>query len=65
MELCESCREAFEEEGADEDMIDDLIELGSEIADHLCDEIESDGDIRCICSCHPAAKKRLRARARA
>ena len=26
-------------------------ELGSELADHLCDQRESDGEIRCACLC--------------
>lgn len=36
------------------------IELGSEIADHLCEEIELNGEIRCDCACHQSVKQTLR-----
>jgi hypothetical protein len=52
--VCDSCIEALEEEGAPEGAEAQMaVEMGADIADHLCDEIESDGDIRCTCACHP------------
>jgi hypothetical protein len=42
---------AEEEFGFDEEKI--MREMGADIADHLCDEMESDGDIQCACACHP------------
>ncbi len=39
------------------------LELGGEIADHLCEEIELDGAIRCDCVCHQAVKRKLRSAA--
>lgn len=47
--MCESCKEAFMEEGGleeDDTLLDMVAELGSEIADHICDDPDD-----CICSC--------------
>ena len=52
--VCDSCLMIAEEEGVpegEESMV--MREMGSEVADHLCDQIESDGDIQCACACHP------------
>ena len=52
--VCESCLMIAEEEGVpegEESMV--MREMGGELADHLCDQIESDGDIQCACACHP------------
>ena len=52
--VCESCLMIAEEEGVpegEESMI--MREMGGEVADHLCDQIESNGDIQCACACHP------------
>lgn len=60
--VCEMCLESAAEEAmASEDECELLcVMLGSEIGDHLCEEIENDGATRCRCACHPAAKQALR-----
>ncbi len=58
---CESCLEAAIEEGAGDDIAAECLALmGEDIADHLCDEIETDGEVICGCPCKPGAKRRLR-----
>ena len=55
--VCDSCIMAAEEEGVPEGAEEMMMrEMGGEIADHLCDQIESDGDIQCACSCHPSKR---------
>lgn len=56
--VCESCLEVADEEVAPDissvrEMSSLMIDMGAELADHLCDQIESDGDIQCACACHP------------
>jgi hypothetical protein len=56
--ICESCLEAADEEVSPDissvrEMTQFLVDMGADIADHLCDQIESDGDIQCVCACHP------------
>ena len=52
--VCESCLEVAEEEGAEEEEASMLMRtMGADVADHLCDQIESDGDVQCACACHP------------
>jgi len=52
--VCETCIEALEEEGVPEGAeVAMAIDLGADIADHYCDQVASDGDIQCACSCHP------------
>jgi hypothetical protein len=58
--ICDSCFMEAEDEGApegEEAML--MCEMGGELADHLCDEIESDGDIQCACSCHPMKRSAI------
>jgi hypothetical protein len=50
VEVCDSCREAFAEEGAG-DFIEEVLFMGADIADHCCDAVESDGEIPCSCPC--------------
>ncbi|KKM88669.1 hypothetical protein LCGC14_1256400 [marine sediment metagenome] len=58
---CESCVEAVIDDGADEDIAEEALDLmGEDIADHLCDEIETQGEVECSCPCKRAAKRRLR-----
>ncbi len=62
---CDSCYDAASEEGTGYGLdSDDLQELmgvfGDELADHLCDEIETEGEIRCGCDCKGASKRKLR-----
>lgn len=61
--FCESCLEAAEEEGAAGFEEEALELMGEDIADHLCDEIETDGEIVCSCPCGRATKRKLRAKA--
>ena len=54
-QVCDGCMEAIEEEsdgfGLDEDgMMEALVSLGGDIADHICDRVE-DSSIKCICGC--------------
>ena len=64
--LCDSCLDAGDDEfGLNTDLFYDeldivLREFGGELADHLCDELETDGEIRCGCGCHWERKAELR-----
>lgn len=58
--MCDSCVDAAREDGAEGIEEEALAIMGDEIGDHDCDEIETDGEIRCACPCNRAAKKRLR-----
>jgi len=60
--VCESCLDAASEEAlaAPEDCELLCLTLGSDIADHPCDEIELAGTVRCSCLCHSRAKAQLR-----
>ena len=52
--ICDTCTDAALDEGVPDDEVSLVMrELGGDLADHLCDQIESDGDIRCSCGCHP------------
>ena len=51
--ICDSCFMVAEDVGVppgEEERV--MMSLGGEVADHLCDQIESNGDIKCACSCH-------------
>lgn len=52
--VCDSCIEAFLEEGIGDDFpIDQLpLDMGADIADHLCDKRETHGEIDCDCACN-------------
>ena len=54
-QVCESCIEAFEEEGMPRDGILDVIWIGMELPDHIC-EAREDPDVRCRCTCSPHGK---------
>lgn len=67
--ICDSCIQALEDEGCPEGAEAMMaIDLGADIADHLCDQIEAEGDIfpnsagtvlyACACSCHPRTTRR-------
>jgi hypothetical protein len=66
IEVCDTCVESAEEDGAwgmdDGDIATILRDMGSEISDHLCDEIETDGEAKCGCSCKRRLKRQLRNR---
>jgi hypothetical protein len=65
--VCESCLDAAAEEAlaSPEDCELLCLTLGSDIADHLCEEIELAGALRCSCLCHGRAKAQLRQSVRA
>ncbi len=48
--LCESCTEAFRDEGAG-DFIDDVAFMGADIPDHCCDVVEIGPEVECECGC--------------
>ena len=57
--VCDTCVNAAADEvgGPGEEMelyTEVCLMLGADIADHLCDETESDGGVRCDCPCHRA-----------
>lgn len=52
MTYCDSCIQAAGDEGADGFEEEALAELGAEIADHLCDKRESEGEVPCDCPCN-------------
>jgi hypothetical protein len=65
--VCDSCMDSSTEEMdipllTTEDIEEILSELGGVIGDHLCDELESDGEIRCGCGCHRKRKRELRSK---
>jgi len=61
--ICDSCYDAAYDEGMpDGEEFEILSAIGGEISDHLCDEIESDGDIECRCSCKLDLKRTSRKR---
>lgn len=60
MSVCDSCRMAAHDElnefGIDEDEAEEMaslimVELGAYLADHICDQVESGGEIHCDCHC--------------
>jgi len=53
--LCESCYDAFEEEGAPMDDLAEIIWLGADIADHDCEKTEDD-NVECSCPCRRGIK---------
>ena len=70
-EVCDECLlVAYDEglRGKEQDLM--MVDLGSELPDHLCDEIETDGEVygedamRCGCSCKQGAKRQLRSERR-
>ena len=68
--VCDSCLDAaYDEAGSlfdDEDGTpaeEICLTLGADIADHLCDEIETQGEVRCDCACKQRRKRELRAAA--
>ena len=62
-DVCDSCTMAFEDEGCDGDMLAaGGLDLGADIADHCCDETETDGDSgACACPCGGTFKANRRA----
>lgn len=58
MSNCDSCLTAAYDEGAEGFEDQALALMGGDIADHLCDETETDGEIRCDCTCTSPVKSR-------
>ena len=53
MTICDSCVEAFIDEGLDVDTPIELfpLDMGADIPDHECDKFETGGEIKCDCGC--------------
>lgn len=51
--VCDSCLDAAYDEGIDDDATANMVmlELGADLADHLCDQVETDGETSCACAC--------------
>ena len=49
--VCDSCTNAAHDEGAGAIAELLMLELGADMADHLCDEVETGGQIVCGCAC--------------
>ena len=51
--VCDSCCDAAFDDGVTEWKEQQMVmrELGNELADHLCDQRETHGEIRCACLC--------------
>lgn len=63
MNICEACLAAYEEEGIDLENSQALAMaayFGSDLPDHLCDEIEEGQGPRCDCACSLPEKKKQR-----
>ena len=59
--VCDLCLEAAEEEGISEaEAPDIMLQLGGDLADHLCSCIEEPGT-RCDCGCQQRTRTRVRA----
>jgi hypothetical protein len=53
LNICDSCMDTMEEEGAPEGAeVEIAVAMGADVADHLCDERESQSNLRCACACH-------------
>ena len=64
MTVCDDClNEAYDEVNLNgyKAQASMMIDIGAEWKDHLCVELELDGEIRCDCGCHGQEKQRLRA----
>ena len=58
--MCDSCLDAAEDEGwmgIGGDMDDLLLGMCEDMADHLCDMVETNGEIQCKCACKPFKHK--------
>ena len=54
--VCDYCVEAVEDDAMGADFTEDEIQqiattMGYMMPDHLCDSVESDGEIKCSCLC--------------
>lgn len=59
--ICDLCSDAAHDDGIPDDIGDEIMmAFGDDFADHLCDEIESDGEIRCSCPCKAGLNRNIR-----
>lgn len=63
MTVCDDCLTAAYDEGIEDgaEQASTMISIGAEWPDHLCVELELEGEIKCDCGCHGKEKRRLRA----
>jgi hypothetical protein len=55
MPICDTCLESVAEEFGSDDMLSVHLliqEMGADLPDHLCDRVESNGEIDCSCPGH-------------
>ena len=53
MRVCDECLTAANDEGVEDDNQEKVMaEIGDMFADHLCDQRETDGEIKCRCACN-------------
>ena len=55
MAICDTCLESVAEEFDSDDMLSVQLliqEMGADLPDHLCDRVESDGEMDCSCPGH-------------
>ena len=59
MVICDSCIDAFTENGLDPEVpINEIpIDMGADITDHICDRQDSGGTIDCDCACLPIVEE--------
>ena len=55
MAICDTCLESVAEEFASNDMLSVQLliqEMGADLPDHLCDRVETNGELECSCPGH-------------
>ena len=55
MAICETCLESVAEEFGSDDMLSITLlidAMGADLPDHLCDRVESNGEVECSCPGH-------------
>ena len=59
VEVCDTCLISAYDDGVHVDDAQEVMaEIGGDWADHLCDEVETDGEIKCGCACRFNRKRR-------
>ena len=53
IQVCDYCVNVAYDQGIQgyEEQATIMITMGSEVEDHLCDEVETVGEVRCACDC--------------
>ena len=50
--VCDTCLDcAYDNDVEDESQADVMAMLGADLEDHLCDQVETAGEIKCGCAC--------------